>query len=1117
MVGLARALAVSALMLPALSGATPAAAQVPTSLPGPEVPTSGPVVPPPAGPGDLWSPPAVPPPAGPGDLWSGPAVPPPAVHPPAGNPPAGNPWPRSARTVTDKVPLPGSGPGPVQPCHGKAVVTIASHVRWDFPRRSVVLGCMVEVAAGGHLAIDSGTVVKLGLGGQGNAIYVAPGGLLEVTGTAAEPVVFTSYRDNSVGGRTSAGAGAPAANDYNWAVLMDGGSSVSIDHAVFRYGSSSVSEGSPRGACSRSGATSLRVISSVLGAPMNIGNCDRASGSSYALGADLFRMPTGQGPSALNFTQAVLGPDGFARNALLVYSDRFQYSYQGNGALVAINLSHAAVDGLDLAGPMGDTFSDGRHGAPVSVWLQGGLVPKGTTFHVGPGVELTGGILVDGTAVLRPGAVVSPQVDAIVQQSTLQLGPHASLEVDGTAADPVRFRGGSSISTSEQSSLLVAHAVFTGGTGTVVGEVCGSAHRDTATVLIEDSTFEGGVSLGACNATGGDQVTIRGNVFRVPMGLTALSLGMPCPGGCLPPGDHLAVSANRFEPGPGRPGHPEISVTGWPVEGVALAGPDENRLSGTGSGAQVALSIATVPTGASWQVSPSSGAVLALSRGTLGQAGVYVAGRLELDAGATVDVSGGGIDLGHSGTLDALGTRARPVRVLTGAIADSASGGWAVAAQEGSTVDVSHAVFAGGWYAFAMNCSGPRPRAGGSFSLTSSSIGSQISLGDCDGSHNGYRVTMTSDIFDVKVASGNFVNGGGYDPSALQPAVLLYNVDPSGVDLSGPDENVFRGPPAGHVVLVAGADIAPGQSWKVSPSSGAVLEPAGCLDYHTCSGITVQGGGLLDLSPGTVVKSGTSGVGIEVAPGGTLDANGTSSEPVVFTSISDDQVDGHSNGTPSIYKPGPNAYGTAVQFDFALGTTLSHDVFEYASTAIYVEKGILTIRKSDFNQNGWAVNVEQTTGPDYAHAGLLPCSPVWTAVVDAEGSWFSSDGLPTPSIGLGSLLLLPLPVNVKVAFNTSGVTNALNYERLQTGSKDLVPWAVWKCGPVLFPETPVFLNGFPAFGVPGGLTPLYPVPGTRLVLPLPVPIPSLPPLPKNFMWFPPNFAWVRSGASVDFK
>ena len=97
-----------------------------------------------------------------------------------------------------------------------------------------------------------------------------------------------------------------------------------------------------------------------------------------------------------------------------------------------------------------------------------------------------------------------------------------------------------------------------------------------------------------------------------------------------------------------------------------------------------------------------------------------------------------------------------------------------------------------------------------------------------------------------------------------------------------------------------------------------------------------------------------------------------------------------------------------------------------------------------------------------------------------------------------------LPLNVKVPFNTSGVINALNYERLQMGSNELVPWAMWKCGlgefapPVLFPETPVTLNGLPASFLPGG--------AGQLVGP-----------PIRSHWFPPNFAWVGSGASVDFK
>lgn len=558
------------------------------------------------------------------------------------------------------------------------------------------------IANTGRLSIAAGSVIKLGAAGTSRSrdqIYVAPGGSLDVAGRAGQPVIFTSYRDSSVGGRTApAGSGAPSA-DYGTAIALDGRSSASVSYAIFRYGSASIVEANhgalsgAAGFCTRDGDVGVRVSHSVLEAPVDIGGCDTATGSRYTITANTFEMPSGSAPVALELNEPTcytIGCTSYADNALSVTSSRFVYHYAGQGPVVAVVVSWGAVEGLALAGRGENSFSDTGHRVAMSVSLQG-LVPAKTIFRGGPGAELTGQVLVYGTAVLQAGTVVPG--------GHFGLAPVGSLGVDGTAARPVRFTGGAWISTSGRSSLTVTHARFTGGTGPVISEVtgtnCGSSFGG-ATVSVKASTLYGGVALGGCTTgtAGGDRVSIVGDNFHVPAGTTALSLGMGCAGGCFPPDDQLVVSSNRFEPAPGKGSYPEVSITGWPVQGVALSGPDENRLSGRGAAAEVALSIADVPAGASWQVSPSSGAVLALSSGTLNQAGLYVQGQLKLDAGATVEVSSEGIDLGDSGTLDASGTAARPITVVTNK--GSSSNGWALSPEEGSTVDVSHAVFSGG-------------------------------------------------------------------------------------------------------------------------------------------------------------------------------------------------------------------------------------------------------------------------------------------------------------------------------------------------------------------------------------------------------------------------------------
>ena len=82
------------------------------------------------------------------------------------------------------------------------------------------------VPAGVTLTLAAGTVIKANSCAQ-LAVY----GSLVADGTAADPVVFTSYADDSVGGDTNAdgSVSSPAAGD--WSGIYAQGGSLSLDHA----------------------------------------------------------------------------------------------------------------------------------------------------------------------------------------------------------------------------------------------------------------------------------------------------------------------------------------------------------------------------------------------------------------------------------------------------------------------------------------------------------------------------------------------------------------------------------------------------------------------------------------------------------------------------------------------------------------------------------------------------------------------------------------------------------------------------------------------------------------------------------------------------------------------
>ena len=126
--------------------------------------------------------------------------------------------------------------------------------------------------------------------------------------------------------------------------------------------------------------------------------------------------------------------------------------------------------------------------------------------------------------------------------------------------------------------------------------------------------------------------------------------------------------------------------------------------------------------------------------------------------------------------------------------------------------------------------------------------------------------------------------------------------------------------------------------------------------YWSVGGVRVDPGVTLDISPGVVVKEGT----IEVW--GSVNAIGTSTQPITFTSVQDDAVDGLDLGGDG---PTVGSSGQWVGFYFGKADGAAHFAYStirYAGNAIDLVQKQVTIADSQIYQNVNGIFVDATPG-----------------------------------------------------------------------------------------------------------------------------------------------------------
>jgi len=281
-------------------------------------------------------------------------------------------------------------------------------------------------------------------------------------------------------------------------------------------------------------------------------------------------------------------------------------------------------------------------------------------------------------------------------------------------------------------------------------------------------------------------------------------------------------------------------------------------------------------------------------------------------------------------------------------------------------------------YTARVQCSGSS-----NVSVNDSTIKSVMYISSCAKN----QLSMQRNTFDV--ASGQ-IPGLGY---ALG---LCSNTDPSNIAMTGSNKNTFVDTyPLGNTVRFCDAALASGSTWAIDGSSGAVFVATGRL-YNS---------GTLNIGSGAVIKVSNvsySDAGIHSKTGSELHVEGTSSDPVIFSSYKDDSIGGDTNTDGSSSSPSAGDYSAPLYLENDTEATLDYVQLKYGyraamvsgtSTALF-NHTLVNYTNYGINVSGGNVNFRGSF-ENVSNRAITACD--WDGSVDcsvdaAYVDWNRSDG-----------------------------------------------------------------------------------------------------------------------------
>lgn len=795
------------------------------------------------------------------------------------------------------------------------------------PNYVYVVDANVIVPSGVTLTIPAGTIVKYKYYGS---ITIRTGGLLRVTGTAASPVHFTSFKDDTVAGDTNDNSdlNSPAIDDFQRAIVSEDGEA-NIVFAEFRYMSK--------------GIEGTRTSGSIVVTDSTFDNSHIAinvKAPTVKLYRNKFNNLT---PYSLDGAVQIGGVQDLTKISL---SGIDQNVFTGTNKFSRIiRLTKTVL-------PIGKTWAPAStSGATINFFDQNdinGTATLGTNTSMIIPATAPGSVNINGTLNIQSGVWIKFPG----WSGNLFIKAGGKISVVGTAANPVRFTsfkddtvGGdtngdgnltaptindfSSAFFSEDGDVSIQHAQF--------AYFSNALAIQGGTVDISDSTFDNGEK--AIGIFQSSEVVLKRNKFNLNPGVY----------------HSLAVSLYEIDD----------------VSGVVLSGADRNIFSGDQRGRILSLYHVDLPADKIFNVDANSGVLVAF------ESEVNIHGTLNLNQGTVSTVSGPlswttsinvygtmnifegsvvkfnniqGIGVFEGANLNVYGTAANAVQFTS--FKDDTVGG-DTNSDSSQTLpsidDTGNMIALAGGNAYIINTA---------FNYAPNIIngGTQGSLKVFDSSFKNTLRAISGEVANVKIYRNEF----NTSPSEhVRGAIELGNVqDISRIGLSGSDQNFFTGASkASRLVYLYSSKLPSDRSLVVSQTSGGFLhfytnnDIYGNLTMGTGTVLAAEGHrwwysvlniyGTLTLQQGSIVKS-IDHAGISIKSGGKVSAMGTSLNKVKITHLYDDLIGGDTNGDGANTSPSSGGYHAFVLDQGAVLDAHNVDV-TFANIVVHQGGGRATI------------------------------------------------------------------------------------------------------------------------------------------------------------------------------